>query len=208
MMAVRHDESRRRRAARRRSRFGSKSMDMVIARVPQGATAQSRASVLHSGWLRCAHNDGPMSPKSGLKFHARRLLESGAVLAEVEERPRTKAEGPGKDRCRELLDARIVFLHRVVEKAAGGRELVLDIGKVVLQLLKIGIGLEVRIVLRKREQLPQGPRQRVLGGDPLFDSGRRKGGIARLDHGFESSALVRGVTFDGFDQIRNEIVAL
>ena len=62
-----------------------------------------------------------------------------------------EAERAGKQRAGKLLDAGIVFLHRVVEEAARGGELVLDIGELGLQLLeyfdtlwanRAGVGIE------------------------------------------------------------------
>src|SRR5450756_1706514 len=90
-----------------------------------------------------------------LELHARRLLKLRAVLADVEELALAEAEHAGEQRGRELLDAGVIFLHRVVVEAARGGELVLDVGDVRLQLLEIRVGLQVRIVLRQREQLPQ-----------------------------------------------------
>src|SRR4029077_8682107 len=62
------------------------------------------------------------------ELHARGLFELGTALAKIEKRALYEAEHSGEQRRRELLDARIVFLHRIVEEAAGGRELVFDIG--------------------------------------------------------------------------------
>src|ERR1700736_4473520 len=97
------------------------------------------------------------------ELHLRRLVEGLALLAYVEELARRKAEDAGEQRGRELLDAGVVFAHRVVEEAARRRDLVLDVGQLGLQLLEVRIGLEVGIVLRQREQLPQRARQHVLG---------------------------------------------
>src|SRR5688572_8736523 len=80
-----------------------------------------------------------------LELHARRLLELRAALAKVEERAVMEAEHGGEQRRRELLDAGVVFLDRVVEEAARGGELVLDVAEFHLQLLEVGIGLEVGI---------------------------------------------------------------
>src|SRR5262249_55078451 len=85
---------------------------------------------------------------ANLKLHARRLFKLGAALAEIEKGALREAEDAGEQRGRELLDAGIVFLDGVVEEPARGRELVLDVGQVTLQLLEIRIGLQVRIVLR------------------------------------------------------------
>src|SRR6516165_7114193 len=84
-----------------------------------------------------------------LKFHLRRLADRLALFAEVEKLLRCEAEGGGEQGGRETLDARIVFLHGVIEEAARGRDLVFDVAQFGLQLLKVGIGLEVRIGLRQ-----------------------------------------------------------
>src|SRR3569833_3170722 len=90
-----------------------------------------------------------------LKLHARRLVERRALLAEIEEGLGVEAEHAGEQGGRELLDAGIVFLHRIVEEAARGGELVLDVRQVHLQLLEVLVGLEVGVRFRHREQLPQ-----------------------------------------------------
>ena len=82
-----------------------------------------------------------------LELDLRRLLELAARLAEVEELLAAEAERAREQRGRHLLDAGVVFLHRVVEEAARGGELVLDVGELGLQLLEVGVGLEVRIGL-------------------------------------------------------------
>src|SRR5689334_10820983 len=94
--------------------------------------------------------------RNSLKLHLRRLIERLALLANVEELARPEAEHSGEQRGRELLDARVVLLHGVVEEPPRRRELVLDVGEFGLQLLEIGIGLEVRVGLGEREQLTQG----------------------------------------------------
>src|SRR5471030_2948725 len=88
---------------------------------------------------------------SGLELHARRLLELRAIPADIEEGALGKAEDAGKQRGRELLDAGVKFLHRVVVEPARGSELVLDVGNLRLQLHEVLVGLEVGIGLRQRE---------------------------------------------------------
>src|SRR5436853_7468581 len=76
-----------------------------------------------------------------LELHLRRLVELGARLAEIEEGLRMEAERAGDQCCGELLDAGVVFLHRVVEEATRGRELVLDVRDLALQLHEVLVGL-------------------------------------------------------------------
>src|SRR5262245_22846930 len=78
------------------------------------------------------------------KLHLRRLLEHLALLgADVEEILRRKSERARQQHGGELLDAGVVFLHRVVEEAARGGDLVLDVGELGLELLEVLAGLEI-----------------------------------------------------------------
>src|SRR5258708_39950221 len=99
-----------------------------------------------------------LSSRGGMKseFHARRLFQLRTRLGDVEEFALLETERPGDERGRKLLDAGVVFLHGVVEEASRRRELVLDVGKVRLQLLEIVAGLQVGIGFREREELAQG----------------------------------------------------
>src|SRR5712664_1686756 len=83
----------------------------------------------------------------------RRRLDFGAVGAEVEEVLAGEAEHAGKQRGRHLLVAGVVFLDRVVEEAAAGGDLVFEVRQFAGELLEGGVGLEVRIGLRQRDQL-------------------------------------------------------
>src|SRR6266540_3748864 len=97
------------------------------------------------------------------KLHLRRLLEHLALLdADVEEILRRKSERAGQQHRGKLLDAGVVFLHRVVEEAARGGDLVLDVGELGLELLEVLARLEIGIGLTQSEQLPQRPTQRVF----------------------------------------------
>src|SRR5450631_1275947 len=88
---------------------------------------------------------------SALELHAWRLLELCAVRADVEERTLAEAEDASEQRRRELLDAGVIFLHRVVVEAARGGELVLDVRQVGLQLPEVRVGFQVRVGFRQRE---------------------------------------------------------
>src|SRR5579859_2370683 len=96
-----------------------------------------------------------------------RLQLGLAVGAEIEEVLLCEAEHAGEQSGRETLDPGIVFLHRVVAEAPRRGDLVLQIGQLGLQLLEIGVGLEIRIGLRQRKQLAQRAGQHVLGGGLL-----------------------------------------
>src|SRR5438876_6508132 len=86
------------------------------------------------------------------ELHLRHFADDLALAAEIEELLRREAKRAREQGGRELLDAGIVFLHRVVEEAPRGGELVLKIAKLGLQLLEIGVGLEVRIGLPERDE--------------------------------------------------------
>jgi hypothetical protein len=74
---------------------------------------------------------GLLSPgaRCASELHARCGLDFGAAGAEVEEILAGEAEHAGEQRGRHLLDAGVVFLDRVVEEAAAGGDLVLEIGE-------------------------------------------------------------------------------
>src|SRR5207253_4877536 len=84
--------------------------------------------------------------------------------ADVEKISRRESERSRQQHRGELLDPGVVLLDRIVEEAPRGGDLVLDVGELALQLLKILARLEVRVGLAQGEQLPQRPAQRVLGG--------------------------------------------
>jgi hypothetical protein len=54
--------------------------------------------------------------RTGLELHLRRLLEHLALVAGFEEGLLVEAERAGEKSCRNLLDAGVVFLDRVVEE--------------------------------------------------------------------------------------------
>src|SRR5262245_51190348 len=79
--------------------------------------------------------------RNSSKLHLWRLLEHLALLGpHVEEFLRRESERAGQQHGRELLDAGIVFLHRVVEETARRGDLVLDVGELSLQLLEVLAG--------------------------------------------------------------------
>ena len=103
---------------------------------------------------------------------------------------------------------RCCILNGVVEEAAAGGDLVLQIGELARQLLEIGIGLEVRIGLRQCDQLAERARELILGRGDLSGALRGHGGVAGSHHVVEGAAFVRGIALHGLDQVRNEIVPL
>ena len=67
------------------------------------------------------------------------------------ERGTLEAEGSREQGRRELLDAGVVLLHRIVEEAPRGGDLVFEVRQLGLQLLEVLIGLEVGIGLAQCE---------------------------------------------------------
>src|SRR5579872_6083659 len=82
-----------------------------------------------SGLLR---RFAPRNDETYSELHRRGLLDLLAVTSEVEEVLAGEAHGAGKQGCGHLLDAGVVLLHRVIEEAAAGGDLVLDIGQFAL----------------------------------------------------------------------------
>ena len=101
------------------------------------------------------------------ELHARHGLDFGAAGAEVEEFLAGEAEHAGELGGRHLLDAGVVFLDRIVEEAAAGGDLVLEVGQFAGELLEIGVGLEVRLGLRQRDQAAERAAQLVFGSANL-----------------------------------------
>src|SRR5258705_10663552 len=143
-----------------------------------------------------------------LEFHRRHRLDFGAGGAEIEEIPTVEAEHAGEQCDRHLLDAGVVFLDRVVEEAAAGRDLVLEVGQLAGQLLEVGVCLQIRIGLRQGDQPAERAAQLVFGGRDLCRSLRRHRTVAGFYHLIERAALVRGVALHGLDQIGDQVVAL
>src|SRR5579872_4525715 len=115
-------------------------MDSGLA--PYGAPRNDKSG-------RCA------SATRALELNTRRGFDLGSAGAEVEEILSRKAEHAGKQRRGHLLYAGVVFLDGVVEEAAARGDLVFEIGQFTRELLEIGVGLEVGIGFRERDQPPQ-----------------------------------------------------
>lgn len=131
-------------------------------------------------------------------------------LIQLEEHFAAETEGSGDKHGGELLGGGVVFGSRAVEETARGGDLVLDIRQFVHQTLEILVGLELRVVFRNRQKPGNRAAEHALRfhaclGVPApgrTDLRPRVGDI------FENLLLVRGVTLDGFDKLRHQIVAL
>src|ERR1700752_5376668 len=85
-----------------------------------------RCAIAH---LRSGPSDHPgiTEEKHGPELHRRHGLDLLAAGAEVIKLLAGEAERAGEQRGRHLLDAGVVFLDRVVEEAAAGCDLVLEV---------------------------------------------------------------------------------
>src|SRR5215831_6661580 len=85
---------------------------------PAGTRAQTvppTARPNDACWIRCDCRARRLPWfMSASEFHLRHLLDRLAFVAEIEELLRREAERSRKQRRRELLDAGVVFAHRVV----------------------------------------------------------------------------------------------
>jgi hypothetical protein len=72
-------------------------------------------------------------------------------VAHIEELAWPEAHRSREQHGRKRLDGRVVFRYGVVEEPPRGGELVLNIGQLGLELLEVGVRLEVRIGFRECE---------------------------------------------------------
>src|SRR5688572_14627433 len=94
------------------------------------------------------------SKKSKLRErHLRRLALLGR-LGGLQELGGVEAEHPGEEVVRERLALGVVLHHRVVERLARERHLVLGAGELLLQREHVLVRLQVGILLEHREQAP------------------------------------------------------
>ena len=131
-----------------------------------------------------------------------------SAFLQIEKLLRGEAQGLGEQHGREGLACGIVLRRRVVEEAARRRDLVLQVGQLALQLLEVLVGLQVRIGLGQREELPQRALQRALGGGlrggPLGGYCR----VASLDDSLQRALLVCRIALNRLDQVGHQVVAL
>src|SRR5262249_36915884 len=124
----------RRVASRRSSPCGIAISDVILRSRPKACVSKDGSAIVLS--------------ITASKLPLWRLVEHLALLdADVEEILRRKSQRTCQQHRGELLDAGVVFLHRVVEEAARGGDLVLDVGELGLELLEVLAGLEIGISL-------------------------------------------------------------
>ena len=144
-----------------------------------------------------------------MELHLRRFLHGLALaLFEIEEVDRLEVEALRDQHAGEALARGVIFGGGVVEEAARGGDLVFDVGEFALQLLEIGVGLEVGIGFGDRDQPPERPAERGFRRRLRRRTLRGHGEIARPGHFFQSVLLVRRIALHGFDEIGDEIVTL
>ena len=118
-------------------------------------------------------------------------------------------EHPGDQVRREHLDPVVEVADGAVVVLPGVGDVVFDELELVLQVDEIGVGLEIRISFRDREQMGQRLIDLIFAFDLCAEiSRRRRGGVvARGDDPLQGFLFVAGVAFDGFDEIGNQVVA-
>src|SRR6185369_4409739 len=82
-------------------------------------------------------------------------------LGRLQELRRTEAEGAGEEVVREGLALRVVFHHRIVERLARERHLVLGAGELLLQREHVLVRLQVRVGLGEREEAAERAAERA-----------------------------------------------
>ena len=144
-----------------------------------------------------------------LEFHLRRGLRCRCFRrVELVELAIAEAKRAGKKHRREGLRGCVVFLDRVVEEAAGSRDLVFEVGQLALQLQEILVRLEFGIGLGEGEELPECTGQHVLGLRLRLRIGGGGGGVPCLHHGVQCAAFVCGIALHRLDQVRYQVAPL
>src|ERR1019366_5848404 len=118
-----------------------------------------------------------------------------------------EAEHPGQNVGRERLNLGVQVAHDGVVVAARVLNCVLDRAERILELGEFLRGLELGIIFCHRKQTFEGAGQLILGGSLVDWAGGLHGHGAEFRDVLERTLFVGGVTFDGFDQIRNQVVA-
>jgi len=109
---------------------------------------------------------------------------SGGVAPRSKKSLRVKPNMPANSAAGICWMPVVIFLDRVVEEAAAGRNLVLEVGQFARQLLEVGVGLEVRIGFPDSAiSLPECARLNWFSANrDLSRSLRRHRGVAGLDN--------------------------
>jgi len=141
-----------------------------------------------------------------------------SLRIDLQEAREFEVEEAGDHVVREILGGIVVPQHGVIERLARERDLVLGSGQLFLELDHVLAGLEIRIGLGQGKKPAESGRQSALGRSQFLDRfgvgrvrlGRGEAGlcrVARLDDILERLALVLHVALDGFDEVRDQVVA-
>ncbi len=167
--------------------------------VDAGRTARSAARSSAACSTGCGCRGQRRQPCSTPAIARRRTRTSPAAPSRPRRAPRrrrrtcarVKPSGAGEQRRRELLDAGVVFLDRVVEEAAAPpRSCSRCRDSSDRNCWRFWVGLEVRIGLRQREQLPQRAVSCCSRPGPAAPAPAPSWrGVACAHHRFEGAAL-------------------
>src|SRR6516162_10776349 len=128
--------------------------------------------------------------RTRLELDRRRCANRGALVAEVEEIFRRETESGSEQSGGKALDAGIVFLDRIVEETPRGRDLVLEIRQLGLQLLEIRTGFEIGIGLGHGKELAERSGEHVFGSRLLCRPLSRHRCIAGFRYLIERAVLM------------------
>ena len=105
------------------------------------------------------------------------------------------------------MDGDVEVAHGAIVIASRHLELIFDLGQLLLQLEKIFVGLEVRIVLSQGDQPAERTLQRAFGHGLARHVVGRDARCPRTHDILEQGALVRGIGLHGVDQVRDKVGA-
>ena len=109
------------------------------------------------------------------------------------------------DIAREGLDGVVVIEHRIVVALTHVADLVFGVGEFSLELLEVGVRLQVGVGLRNREKALQRASEHVVCFHLRFGCGSCHNCIARLCYRFEGAAFMRSVSLHGLDKIGDQV---
>src|SRR5260221_2863298 len=152
----------------------------------------------------------------GRKIHLRRARD-GLLVLDREGRLFLVAEHHCREVGRELTREDVVFLHRLDEAVARGRDPILGAFELRLQVAEVGVALQLRIGLRDHEEAAQRAGQLALS---LLEFLHRRGIVegvgrdvhrggagARLRDADEHVLFLRGIALHRGDEVGNEVGA-
>lgn len=119
-----------------------------------------------------------------------------------------ETEHAGEDIAGEGLAGVVELLGGRVEETAGGSELVLDVGNLVLKLEEILVGLEIGICFEAHAKTGKRAGELILGSNLIIDAGGIHGSGTGTGDRLEKFLLVLGITLDSSNELGDEIMAL